>query len=271
MTRRTPQQGDTASPAGVTAPMPRIVAHAIDVARPMPIVPAPIHRDWMDATNEQFARRCLPLLIANQSGWWVLNSHGFRASWDGGNGLGSLTILYAEKCPPYPAGSMFGHGILTFTIPYLIRTPPGYNLLVRGPANAPKDGIAALEGVVETDWAVATFTMNWRFTRPDHVVTFERDEPICMLVPTPRGELESFQPVLRSLEQGPELAAAHRRWAQSRQRFNALVATRLRTGPRLWQKHYFHGAAPDGTVAPEHQLRLHLRPFVDEGTDDGSA
>jgi Family of unknown function (DUF6065) len=43
----------------------------------------------------------------------------------------------------------------------VFRTPPGCNLYVRGPANSPKDGIAALEGIIETDWSEATFTMNW--------------------------------------------------------------------------------------------------------------
>ena len=42
------------------------------------------------------------------------------------------------------AESLFGHGILTWTLPYLFRTPPGYNLLARGPANWPKDGSAHL-------------------------------------------------------------------------------------------------------------------------------
>jgi hypothetical protein len=43
--------------------------------------------------------------------------------------------------------SHFGSGILTWNVPYLFRTPPGYNLLVRGPANWPKD--AAFEKGIE--------------------------------------------------------------------------------------------------------------------------
>ena len=41
----------------------------------------------------------------------------------------------------------------------------GWNLMVRGPTNSSKDGIVALDGIIETDWAHSTFTMNWRFTR----------------------------------------------------------------------------------------------------------
>jgi hypothetical protein len=121
----------------------------------------------MQATNERFANRCLPLLIANQAGWFLLNSHPIRVTWDGGNELSNLQVEYLKGFPPYPAVSHFGHGIVTWTIPYLFRTPPGYNLLVRGPSNWPKDGAHALEGIVETDWSVATFTMNWMLTRPN--------------------------------------------------------------------------------------------------------
>jgi hypothetical protein len=51
------------------------------------LVPAPVSRSWMDATVERYAYRCLPLLIANQAGWFVLNSHELRATWNGEEGL----------------------------------------------------------------------------------------------------------------------------------------------------------------------------------------
>jgi hypothetical protein len=89
----------------------------------------------MDATGQRFAYRCLPLLMANQAGWLLLNSHGLRATWDGGDGTQALRLEYVSGEPPYPATSHFGHGILTWHVPYLFRTPPGYNLLARGPAN----------------------------------------------------------------------------------------------------------------------------------------
>ncbi|HMZ02762.1 MAG TPA: DUF6065 family protein, partial [Burkholderiaceae bacterium] len=57
--------------------------------------------------------------------------------------------------------SHFGSGILTFSLPYLFRTSPGYGMLVRGPTNCAKDGAAPLDGIVETDWAPYSFTMNW--------------------------------------------------------------------------------------------------------------
>ena len=166
--------------------------------------------------------------------------------------------------PPYPATSHFGHGILTWHVPYLFRTPPGYNLLARGPANWPKAGAYALEGLVETDWAVATFTMNWKLTAVGQPVAFRVGEPICMLVPQRRGELEAFGTEVRPIEAEPELQDAHRAWTESRARFMAeLGEPDSEAAKRAWQKDYFRGRAPDGTAARAHQTKLHLRGFDD--------
>lgn len=217
----------------------------------------------MSATPARFAYRCLPLLIANQAGWLVLSGHALTVTWNGGADVADLRIDYRTGAPPYPAQSHFGHGILTWTLPYLFRTPPGYNLLVRGPANWPKDGAYPLEGVVETDWAVATFTMNWQITRPNVPIRFDQDEPICMLVPQRRGELEAFRPEVRSIETEPGVAREYGTWSARRERFLIdLREPRSAAAQRGWQKDYFQGVSPGGLVAPEHQLKLRLREFA---------
>ena len=243
-----------------------LIAYRIGPSTPMRLIPAPSGRAWMQATVDRFAERCLPLLIANQAGWLVLNSHPLRVTWSGGNDMASITIEYLGGAPPYPAVSHFGHGILTWHVPYLFRTPPGYNLLVRGPANWPKDGVFPLEGIVESDWTVATFTMNWKLTRPNHPVTVEVDEPICMLLPQRRGELESFHPRVLGIESEPEVRRRFQRWSESRALFLQELKRPLKTPGSdatkpVWQKHYFQGKSPDGGNASEHQTKLRLRDF----------
>lgn len=139
---------------------PRLVACVVNPALSMPLVPASRVRAWMEATNQRIANRCLPLLIANQAGWFLLSAHSLRVTWNGGDDLDAVKVEHLAGDPPFPALTHFGHGIVTFNVPYLFRTPPGYNLLVRGPSNWPKDGASALEGLVETDWSSATFTIN---------------------------------------------------------------------------------------------------------------
>jgi hypothetical protein len=262
----------------VEAGAPKLVAYVINPAMELPLCPAPRARAWMEATDQRFANRCLPLLIANQAGWFLVSAHTLRVVWNGGSGLDDVKVHHSHGRPPYPAISHFGHGIVTWNVPYLFRTPPGYNLLVRGPSNWPKDGATPLEGIVETDWAAATFTVNWRLTRPGHAVTFEVGEPVCMLVPQPRGELEAFEPEIRMLEMEPALARQYHSWSASRAEFNAALATPGSDARKQrWQKHYFQGIAPDAAAAAaapadrpaagQHHTRLALKPFVDRRGD----
>jgi hypothetical protein len=218
----------------------------------------------------------------------VLSPATVRIKWNGGSSLidvemqrwqptvpvvglvgGSTQVPLGVPGPDYlyPI-SHFGSGIVTWTLPWLFRSPPGYNMLVRGPANSPKDGIAPLEGLVETDWTPATFTMNWKMTRPDNWVTFEKGEPICMIVPQRRGELEEFMPEIRSIKDQPELAAAHKAWGESRDQFNEEQRVPgTEAAKRGWQRHYFQGTAPDGSSADEHQTKRRLREFLQTGED----
>lgn len=227
----------------------------------VPIVPARLRRDWMDATPNGFAYQCLPMTLANQSGWVVLAPHGAIADWNGGMLPTDLEVRVPDPPPATQAISRVGGGILTWTIPYVFRTPEGWNLLCRGPANQIKDGIAPLEGLVETDWSLASFSMNWKFTRPGRV-EFQAGEPVAMLVPQRRGDLESFSVCKRELASNPALFEGYTRWITSRQEF--LEAQRrgdLEAIKKKYQKHYFQGSTNDGAFFEGHQKKRNLANF----------
>jgi hypothetical protein len=247
----------------------KLIAYRVHNTPSMPIVPASIQRTWMSQTNDRFAYRCLPLTIANQHGWFILNTHKIRVVWNGGSGLDALTIVCkaGPKNTNVPAISHFGHGVLTWPLNYIFRTPPGYNLWARGPSNYTKDGIAPLEGIIETDWSVATFTMNWKMTTVNVPVDFEIGEPICMITPVKRGEAENFIPVMRDLSEEPELKKAFEDWSASRNKFNADLARRAPEAVESkWQRDYTQGVTPTGQRAADHQVKLEIRPF--DGTTD---
>jgi hypothetical protein len=164
--------------------------------------------------------------------------------------------LEGSTCDKTPlVVSWFGEGIATWRIPLLFRTGPDYNLLVRGPANYPKPGAFALEGLVETDWSAATFTMNWKLLDPGREVVFVEGEPICMIVPQRKGELEGFTPRSLALEDNPALHDHFTQWRVKRLEFNAGPKSR-----KTWQRDYHQGRGPDG-IAERHQTSLSLRPF----------
>jgi len=247
-------------------------AYEVSDSRDMPIVPGPVARKWMDLTDARFAYRCLPLLIANQAGWVIACPVNFAATWNGGPRLSDVSLDFAGLPADSRVMSHFGSGVITFRIPYLFRTPPRIALWVRGPANMPKDGVAPLEGIVETDWSSATFTMNWKLTRPNARVSFAKGEPVCMVTPVSLDLLENMIPRSVSASDDPETLAAYQAWSLQRGEFNAGLARREPTMvERRWQRDYFLGKA-EGREPPEieHRTKLDLRAFSPAEPEGGS-
>jgi len=269
----TVRQGSGPPPAALE--QPRLIAYHTG-KRPLGIEPASRWRDWMNAIANRWPNRCLPLLMANQAGWALLNPAGFEAVWNGAATLDGVEIVFDEPRDAVSplVSSHFGYGILTWGIPYLFRTSSEFNLLVRGPANWPKDGICPLEGLVETDWATTTFTMNWKFTRPDQRIRFDAGEPFCVLVPQRRAEIESFRPQFVDMREEPDLYQEASNWTEQREqmqvhKFLAVYSRDFEEYHEAWEADYFKGVTPGGRPAPEHQTELRLHPFEEDDTTEG--
>ena len=233
------------------------------------IRPAEATRPWMDATAEKFAYRCLPLNIANSHGWEVLSPCDVEAYWNGQPGVEGVIVRNAPGTAGHKkAVSLFGQGTITFHIQALFRTPPGWDLMITGSPNRPKEGMMPLSGVVETDWSPYTFTMNWKFTRRNHWVRFRQGEPICFIYPVPRGALEQMNPVVVALEDNPALHDEFKAWSRSRDQFQAEVGRATKPSER-WQKRYYRGVSmSDERPVADHRSRLRVKPFAAGVPDD---
>ncbi len=239
---------------------------------PPPIRAATAKRDWMDGTPESYAYRCLPLSIANAHGWEVLNKVPFTAEWDGRVAKDAVKITVDDGAAMPTASYVkplahFGSAVLTFELPFILKTPPGWSLMVTGPINRPKDAIAPLSGVIETDWSPYTFTMNWIFTRPNTPVRFEADEPIAHFFPTRRGQLERTEPEVRDLYEDDDRRKQNDLWRESRTGFlKGLSEKEAAAVAEKWQKAYYRGLRPDGKDgAKDHTIKLRLEEFKPEG------
>jgi hypothetical protein len=82
---------------------------------PYEIRKAPSTREWMDQTREKNAYRCLPLTIANSSGWEVILSEDVIVTWDGGVMPSNCKVTKGEQ----HCVSHFGEGVITFHTNYL--------------------------------------------------------------------------------------------------------------------------------------------------------
>ncbi|MDR3509767.1 MAG: DUF6065 family protein [Caulobacteraceae bacterium] len=242
---------------------PELIAYVFPGWEPR-IRPADHRRKWMDQSPESFPYRCLPLKIANSHGWEILSPCGFTALWNGGPLAEDVSVHCVDPVPsPDAPVPLFGQGVLTFHIPAIFRTPPGWDLWISGPPNSMKDGVAPLSGIVETDWSPYTFTMNWRFTRPNHPVHFAADEPICFLFPIERGAAERFRTRIAPIDEADGLRQQFEDWSRSRTAFHQEMALRPPTTPAdKWQKHYYRGVDAREQKGPDtHRTRLNLCPF----------
>lgn len=232
-------------------------------ANPPKIVPGEPARGWMDDTVNRFAYRCTPLAIANCSGWEILLPQNLSLHWNGGPQKTDLLVVGDDPnaSVAHIAVSAFGHGVITFHPGYLFRTSPGWALSVRGAPNVIKDGIAPLEGLVETDWLPFTFTMNWKMTRPG-TVYFKKDEPFCFLQPVPHAALDQIEPRLHSFEGNQKLKDSFDHWRQSRNDFNKRLAENDPEAVKeAWQRNYVKGEDPSGNYEPEfHLSKRRLNP-----------
>lgn len=153
--------------------------------------PGPARRHWMDLSKHAY--HCLPLVIANQWGWQILCPTDVTVTW---NGYPNREDLRVDVAPQYrPAvKSQFGWGIVTFTPPWLFRTPPGWDLYLKGPSNRWKPNCTALDGVIETWWLNYTFTINWKLMEPG-TVFFAKGESLGQLVPVPHATFENSEAI----------------------------------------------------------------------------
>jgi hypothetical protein len=234
---------------------------------PPRLVPAQAERAWMDDFPQRHAYRCLPMTVANTHGWDLLCPASFVVRWNGGPLAEDVTFHPDGEFPylEHFAASHFTHGIITFQTGYLFRTEPGWNMMATGPYNHPKDGIAPLTGVIETDWLPYTFTMNWQLTRAGEV-RFEKDEPFCLVYPVPKNVLEEVVPEIHAIESDADLEAEYRAWRGKREEFMARFRARdAETLEQGWQRYYFKGEYAHETAKPvrDHRNKVRLAAPID--------
>src|SRR5262249_86264 len=252
-----------------------LICHLID-DRPVDILPARNRREWMNQTPYSYAYRCLPLSIANAHGWEVRCSVTCEAEWNGGTRKEDIQITFEDGGESFLGTkriktfveSHFGSGVLTFNVGVIVSTCPRYDLFLTGPVNEFKDGLQSLSAVIETFWMPFVFTMNWKFTRPNLKVRFEKDEPFCFFFPIEHGLLERFNPAFKQISEDPNLERQFK-FASSKRAFlpvlKILKDKELKieeTDRRLqYQGWYMRGEMPDGTEIVDHRNRVQPKPF----------
>jgi len=151
--------------------------------------PATDKRLWIK--NNETRAIDLALNSAHCQGWELLCPVAFEATWNGGPTATDIEIRLAEDRPTRLAfvQSNLGNGLLTFYPGYQFKTESEAVLWMRGPINAPKDGLYPLESLVDTSLLPCTSAIDWQFTRPHQTIRFAAGEPFATLLLYPKTGL----------------------------------------------------------------------------------
>jgi hypothetical protein len=97
-------------------------------------------------------------------------------------------------------------GVVQLWTGLVARTPPGWSLLLRAPANAPRiPGTEPFEGLVETDRWQGPLFVNLRLTRPGEPVHLRAERPLALAQPVPQA---AYADALYEVSETVETAAA---------------------------------------------------------------
>lgn len=121
---------------------------------------------------------------AAREGWVMLCPRSFTATWNGGARPEDVEIVIEGASADEPAfvQSLHGDGCITFFSGHQLKVDDGI-LWLRGPVDAPRDGLAPRELLIEAAPLPTTATIDWQLTRPHHTVRFTAGEPFAALLP----------------------------------------------------------------------------------------
>jgi hypothetical protein len=149
-------------------------------------------RDWFDPHFYY----CRPLVIGNQQGFVVHANFDFTLFWNGGKNAEDVTVKILENNQETQTPLIltnFGHGVVSFSYPFMLRTPPGINILTMAPPNEIMDNLTVLSGSVESDNLRHPFTFNIRINKPNIITYIGKGTPLSAFIPIKRYFSENFE------------------------------------------------------------------------------
>ncbi len=144
-------------------------------------VPASRLRKWWeeDSKTKNHARFCLPMLMANSYGFYILSPADISFYWDGSAGS-NVEFITSNESSHTGVTNHSAHGTFTIQAQIVPRTPVGVFTLIKPLPNI-RLPFQPLEGLIETWWSVANFGIVTFATRPGEYI-IKRGDPIAQMI-----------------------------------------------------------------------------------------
>jgi len=148
---------------------------------PPVIAQSRVKRDWMDATYNKHAYQCLPMTVANVSGWELRLEEEVVAEWDG-HPNSNVTILSGATTTSGRSQALPNiASMVSFTMGWVLRTDEPYCTLMSGSPNYVLEGARPLTASIPSWWWPDTYEMNWALTKVNEPVIFPAGMPFAFI------------------------------------------------------------------------------------------
>lgn len=186
-----------------------------------------IKRDWMDDTYNKHAYQCLPLTVANVTGWELMLQQDVVVQWDGGNTVPK--VLEGETLDGRSIVIPSIIGIMSFSTGWTFQTEDDYSTWISGSPNYFVDGAVPLTASIPSYWWPDEFNMNWKITKIGEPVVFPAGMPFMHFTIYPNALLENVEFKVENLWDKPKLM-------NERMSYGNAKMKKLQEQPWTWMK-----------------------------------
>lgn len=209
-----------------------------------------LKRNWMDESYNKHAYRCLPVTMANVSGWEFILQEEVRVIWSGGNSVPRIVNGdESSNCLSYKdrvIADCNKIGMIDFRLGWIFNTEPGYETWLSGPPNLFIDGAVPMNAVIPSYWWPDEVQFNWKITAIDEEVVFPKGMPFAFFSVF-KNELENFDIETEDMWTNHSLM-------QSRQAYNDAKMRKHKDEPWTWMNGIRTGLNEKGErIGPRHE------------------
>lgn len=128
-----------------------------------------VKRDWMDETYKKHAYQCMPVTVANVSGWAIHLDDEVIVEWDGGNAVPRV-VSGAVASSGREQAQCSIVGMVSFNMGWIIRTEEPYCTMLSGAPNLFVNNASPLTASLPSWWWPDESQMNWKLNSPGTTV-----------------------------------------------------------------------------------------------------
>ncbi len=146
-------------------------------------IPATRYRDWWEDNHKtnSHARHCLPLVMANSVGYYILSPGTFMVKWDG-NFQSKAEIIDIEKSSHYEVDNHATFGGFVVQPKFIpVTSNPGEFVYIKGIPNERGMPYNCMEAMIEAWWSVGDFGLVFLLNQPGQFI-ISAGQPIAQML-----------------------------------------------------------------------------------------